>query len=379
MRLVVPGQPVEVRVPFTNLANLHAPIASEMTDAIARVVERSWFVLGEEVAAFEAEFATYCGTDYCVGVGSGTEALHLALLACGVGPGDEVITVGHTFIATALAISWTGATPVLVDVDPATYTMDPVRVAEAITPRTRAIVPVHLYGQCADMAPIVALGERHGLWVIEDAAQAHGATYDGRRAGALGHLGCFSFYPTKNLGALGDGGAVTTRDAALDRRLRSLRNYGQSRKYYHDEQGFNSRLDEIQAAVLRVKLRHLDAWNDTRRRLAAIYDAHLGESVQTPCARTGGRHVYHLYVVADDDIVSLERTLAARGVMTQRHYPVPVHQQKAYAEMPHRADDLRHTERLCNSILSLPMCPGLTEGDVSEVIDAVRLCRRRAA
>jgi dTDP-4-amino-4,6-dideoxygalactose transaminase len=379
MRLKVPGQPAEVRVPFTNLANLHAPIASEMTEAITRVVQRSWFVLGEEVAAFETEFAAYCGTDYCVGVGSGTEALHLALLACGVGPGDEVITVGHTFIATALAISWTGATPVLVDVDPSTYTMDPARVAEAITPRTRAIVPVHLYGQCADMAPIVALAERHELWVVEDAAQAHGATYNGRRAGALGHLGCFSFYPTKNLGALGDGGAITTRDAALDRRLRSLRNYGQSRKYYHEECGFNSRLDEIQAAVLRVKLRHLDTWNEARRRTAAVYDASLGEFVQIPYARPGGKHVYHLYVVADDDVSGLERTLAARGVMTQRHYPVPVHQQKAYARLPHRADDLRHTDRLCNSILSLPMCPGLPEAAVAEVVDAIRQCLRRAA
>jgi dTDP-4-amino-4,6-dideoxygalactose transaminase len=368
-----------MKIPLTNLAGLHAPIADELNEAVQRVLGRSWFILGEELEAFEEEFAAYCGVDHCVGVGSGTEALHLALRACGVGPGDEVITASHTFIATALAISWTGATPVLVDVNPATYTLAPERVAEAVTPRTRAVVPVHLYGQCADMDPILELAEERGLWVVEDAAQAHGATYKGKMAGSLGHLGCFSFYPTKNLGALGDGGAVTTRDEALCRSLRSLRNYGQSRKYYHDSPGWNSRLDELQAAVLRVKLRHLDAWNEGRRRRAAFYDRHLGDLVRTPAVGKHNRHTYHLYVVADANREGLEGALAARGVLTQRHYPVPVHRQKAYEELPLRVHPLPHTELAARQVLSLPTCPGIPEEALAEVIGAIRSCRGRRA
>lgn len=342
------------RVLFNDLRPQYAAIREEIDAAVRRVLERGWFILGPEVEAFEAEFAAYCGARYAVGVGSGTEALHLALWACGVGPGDEVVTVAHTAVPTINAISLTGARPVFVDVDPVTYTMDPAAAAAAITPRTRALLPVHLYGHPADMAPLQALAQRHGLWLIEDAAQAHGAEYRGTRVGRLGHLAAFSFYPTKNLGAYGDGGMVVTDDAALAERLRLLRNYGQTDRYHHQVEGLNSRLDELQAAVLRVKLRHLEAWTAARRERAARYAAGL-PGVRTPTEAPGARHVYHLYPVHVPQRAQVQERLAAAGIGTLVHYPIPAHLQPAYAHLGVPRGALPVTERLADEELSLPM------------------------
>ncbi len=342
------------RVLFNDLRPQYAAIREEIDAAVRRVLERGWFILGPEVEAFEAEFAAYCGARYAVGVGSGTEALHLALWACGVGPGDEVVTVAHTAVPTINAISLTGARPVFVDVDPVTYTMDPAAAAAAITPRTRALLPVHLYGHPADMAPLQALAQRHGLWLIEDAAQAHGAEYRGTRVGRLGHLAAFSFYPTKNLGAYGDGGMVVTDDAALAERLRLLRNYGQTDRYHHQVEGLNSRLDELQAAVLRVKLRHLEAWTAARRERAARYAAGL-PGVRTPTEAPGARHVYHLYAVHVPQRAQVQERLAAAGIGTLVHYPIPAHLQPAYAHLGVPRGALPVTERLADEELSLPM------------------------
>jgi dTDP-4-amino-4,6-dideoxygalactose transaminase len=342
------------RVLFNDLRPQYAAIREEIDAAVQRVLERGWFILGPEVEAFEAEFAAYCGARYAVGVGSGTEALHLALWACGVGPGDEVVTVAHTAVPTINAISLTGARPVFVDVDPVTYTMDPAAAAAAITPRTRALLPVHLYGHPADMVPLQALAQRHGLWLIEDAAQAHGAEYRGTRVGRLGHLAAFSFYPTKNLGAYGDGGMVVTDDAALAERLRLLRNYGQTDRYHHQVEGLNSRLDELQAAVLRVKLRHLEAWTAARRERAARYAAGL-PGVRTPTEAPGARHVYHLYAVHVPQRAQVQERLAAAGIGTLVHYPIPAHLQPAYAHLGVPRGALPVTERLADEELSLPM------------------------
>jgi dTDP-4-amino-4,6-dideoxygalactose transaminase len=303
-------------------------------------------------------------------VNSGTDALHLALLACGVGPGDEVITVSHTFIAAVLAIVWTGATPVFVDVDPATYTMDVAQAAAAVTARTKAIVPVHLYGQCADMDGILALARKDRLRVIEDAAQAHGAMYDGRRAGSMGDAACFSFYPTKNLGAYGDGGAVTTNDPALADSLRRLRNYGQTRKYRHETMGYNTRLDEIQAAILREKLKSLDAVNAKRRSIADRYSRGLDSRFCKPAIAAKCDHVFHLYVVQSDSRAALQQDLLEEGIQTQVHYPTPVHRQPAMAVIGIRKS-LRVTERLANRVLSLPMYPTLAEGQIDRVVERI--------
>jgi dTDP-4-amino-4,6-dideoxygalactose transaminase len=348
-----------------------AALRPELDEAIERVMSSGWFVLGPEVEAFEAEFAGWCGAAQCVGVGSGTDALRLALEACGVGPGDEVLTVSHTAPATAFAIELTGATPVFVDIDPATYTIDPVRAAAAVGPRTRAIVPVHLYGRCADMEAVVRLAEEHDLWVVEDAAQAHGARFDGARAGTIGQLGCFSFYPTKNLGAHGDGGAVVTDDAELARKIRVLRDYGRSAENRHEVVAGNSRLDELQAAILRVKLAHVDAWNVARRRHAATYLRRLRHlPLRLPVADQRYEHVHHLYVVAAPERDVLAAHLRAAGVATGVHYPVPVHLQPAYA-----GHEVRHsltvTERAAGEVLSLPIYPELDGGDVERVCDAV--------
>lgn len=361
-----------IKVPFVELKTQHQLLADELNEAIQGVMNRAWFILGKELEAFEAEFASYCGVSHCVGVGSGTEALHLALKACDIGPGDEVITVSHTFIATALAISWTGATPVFVDINPETYTMDPARAAEAVTPETRAILPVHLYGQCADMDAILTLAAEHDLWVIEDAAQAHGATYKGRKAGNIGNIGCFSFYPPKNLGACGDGGAVTTNDAKLSERLHQLRNYGQTRKYHHESMGYNSRLDELQAAILRVKLRYLEDWNASRRRIASIYDKMLAQIVRTPKTNINGQPVYHLYVIADEQRDNLAKALSEQGISTQMHYPIPVHQQQTYANLPNIVRNLKNTEAVCKQILSLPLWPEMPDYMVTYVVEAIQ-------
>jgi len=355
-------------------ANPRAQVAAhraEIDAAIARVLEAGRYILGDETRAFEREFAEYVGVAHGVGVGSGTEALHLALRACDIGPGDEVITVAHTAVATVAAIDMTGATPVLVDIDPAAYTLDPRLLDRAVTPRTKAVVPVHLYGMAADLEPILDIARRRGLRVVEDCAQAHGATYRGRRVGAWGDIAAFSFYPTKNLGALGDGGLVATHDAALAERVRRLREYGWVERYVSAVGGWNSRLDELQAAVLRVKLRYLDGDNARRRALAAIYDASLPSTMPRPAAR-GGEHVYHLYVIRHPHRDHLARDLRARGIDTGIHYPVPVHLQPAYRGRLGNAGWLPETERAAREILSLPMYPELAEEQVRQVAQAIR-------
>lgn len=346
---------------------------AEIDAAIARVLASGRYILGEEVERFEEEFAAYVGTSHAVGVGSGTEALHLALRAAGIGPGDEVVTVGHTAVATVAAIEMAGATPVLVDIDAATFTMDPSRVEDALTSRTRALVPVHLYGQPADLGPLCELASRRGLLLLEDCAQAHGASYGGRRVGSWGAAACFSFYPTKNLGALGDGGAVVTRDRALAERVKLLREYGWAERYVSHTPGLNSRLDSLQAAVLRVKLKALDTANAERARLASVYDAALaGADVTIPARGAGSTHVFHLYVVRSAARDALLRHLGAREIGAMIHYPVAVHRQPAYRRLARAGDELARTERAAAEVLSLPLYPGLKEGEQARVIDAVR-------
>ncbi|HLI28477.1 MAG TPA: DegT/DnrJ/EryC1/StrS family aminotransferase [Chloroflexota bacterium] len=358
-------------IAFNDLRPQYAALRAELDEAVGRVLQRGWFILGPELEAFEAEFAAYCGARHAVGVGSGTDALHLALRACGVGPGDEVVTVAFTAVPTVNAISLAGARPVFVDVDPTTRTMDPARVEAALTPRTRALLPVHLYGHAADMAPLRELAERRGLWLIEDAAQAHGTRYRGQRTGTLGHLAAFSFYPTKNLGAYGDAGAVVTDDEVLARRLRLLRNYGQTDRYHHQLEGVNSRLDELQAAILRVKLRHLDAWNTARRERAARYTAALA-GLATPREAPWTYHTYHLYVVEVPARARVQQALAAAGIGTLVHYPVPVHLQPAYAHLGVPRGALPVSERLADTVLSLPLYPELPLAEVDRV--AAALC-----
>jgi dTDP-4-amino-4,6-dideoxygalactose transaminase len=361
----------EIIVPFVDLKAQHDSLSLELNVAVQRVMASSWFILGPEVDAFEAEFAGYCGTKYCVGLGSGTEALHLALRVCNVGPGDEVITVSHSFIATTLAIVWTGATPVFVDIDPESYTIDPAQIARAITPKTRAIIPVHLYGQCADMDPIMAVAAEQNLYVIEDAAQAHGVLYKGRKAGSIGHIGCFSFYPAKNLGACGDAGAAVTSDPQLNKTLKRLRNYGQSCKYHHESIGFNSRLDELQAAILRVKLLYLDGWNESRRRAAECYASRLQERFLPPKTKPGRDHNYHLFVIQSEDRCGLAQYLREHGIEALMHYPVPIHQQVALRNIAHRKCDLLVTENVVPRILSLPMFPTISRNQLAHVSASV--------
>ena len=357
-------------------ANPHAQYIShqaEIDQAIARVLEKGRYILGEEAAAFEREFADYIGVRFGVGVGSGTEALHLALRACGVGPGDEVITVAHTAVATVAAIELCGATPVMVDIDPRSFTLDPTKLEAAITPATRAVIPVHLYGQSADLEPILSLARKRRVRVIEDCAQSHGATYHGRRTGAWGDMACFSFYPTKNLGAIGDGGFVATDDPQLAENARLLREYGWRERYVSDVAGWNTRLDELQAAILRVKLRTLDADNARRRRLASMYDEWLAASpVILPVEMPYGQHVYHLYVVRAERRDALQVFLKERGIGSLIHYPVPVHLQPAYRGRLGDVGSLPETERAAREVLSLPMFPELTEAEVRQVADAVR-------
>jgi len=343
-------------IPFVDLRAQYLSIKPEIDEAVARVLESSQFVLGDEVAAFEEDFARYCRAEHAVGVNSGTSALHLALLAAGVGPGDEVITVPFTFVATAAAIGYTGARPVFVDVEPTSFNLDVSQIEAAITPRTKAILPVHLYGQPADMDPILEIGRRHGLVVIEDAAQAHGAEYKGRRVGSIGDLTCFSFYPGKNLGAYGEGGAVTTNNADYARTLRMLRDWGAERKYHHELKGYNYRLEGMQGSVLRVKLPHLERWTEARRAHARHYSELLASSgIPTPFERPDVRHVYHIYAVRTARRAELQRALHAAGIQTGIHYPIPVHLQPAYAELGYRRGDFPHAERAADEVLSLPM------------------------
>lgn len=357
-------------------ASPHAQYLSHKTEidvAVRRVLDAGRYILGEEVRAFEAEFAAFVGATDAIGVGSGTEALHVALAACGIGPGDEVITVAHTAVATVAAIELCGASPVFVDVLPETGTIDPRGIAAAVGPRTKAVIPVHLYGQPADMDPILLLAARHGLRVLEDCAQAHGATYKGRKVGSIGDAGCFSFYPTKNLGAIGDGGAVVTRDASLAKHVRELREYGWRDRYVSALPGWNSRLDEIQAAVLRIKLKTLERDNARRIALAARYRASLGgRTVELPQVAPDTQHVFHLYVVRSSERDRLQAALAERGIGALVHYPVPVHLQPAYKGRCRCAQAMSVTERLSREVLSLPMYPELSEPEQDGVIEGVR-------
>jgi dTDP-4-amino-4,6-dideoxygalactose transaminase len=365
-------------VPFVDLRAQYRAIKEEIDAAIARVVESAAFVLGPEVEAFEAEFAAYCGARFCVGVSNGTAAVQLALQACGVGAGDEVIVPANTFFATAEAVSTAGARPVFVDADPVSRNLDPGKVEAAVTERTRALLPVHLYGQPADLDPLFEIAARRRLLVVEDAAQAHGAEYKGRRAGSLGRAGCFSFYPGKNLGAYGEGGAVTTDDPEVARRARLLRDHGSERKYRHEIVGYNFRLEAMQGAILRAKLRHLDGWNELRRRHAARYRELLdGAGVRLPRETPGARPVYHLFVVESDERDALQQSLAAAGVQTGVHYPVPVHLQPAYAGHGHRAGDFPVAERLSATVLSLPMFAELTDDQLARVAQAIKNFARR--
>lgn len=338
---------------------------AEIDDAIARVLSGGRYILGPEVEAFEREFASYCEVEHAIGVGSGTEALHVALAALGVGPGDEVITTAHTAVATAAAIRLCGALPVFADIDEETYTIDPDEVRRLITSRTKVLVPVHIYGEPANLDALADLG----LPILEDCAQSHGARWRGKRVGSIGTLACFSFYPTKNLGAIGDGGAVVTTEPELAKRVRLLREYGWAERYVSSVEGWNSRLDEMQAAILRVKLRHLDADNERRRAIARRYDeAFRGTGLRLPQDDAG--HVYHLYVIGTDRRDALQVHLRDRGIGALVHYPVPIHKQPAYAAMSTRA--LPNTERAAQTVLSLPMYPELTNEDQQTVIDAVR-------
>ena len=390
-------------IPFLDLQAAYRELQDELDAAYRRVMASGWYILGEEVERFEADYAAYCGAAHGIGVASGLDALHLALRACDIGPGDEVIVPTHTFIATWLAVSQAGATPVPVEPDARTYNIDPARIEAAITPRTRALIPVPLYGQPADLDPLLTIARRHGLRVIEDAAQAHGARYQGRRLGAHGDAVAWSFYPGKNLGAFGDGGAVTTNDAELAARLRRLRNYGSEVKYVHEVQGYNSRLDPLQAAFLGVKLRHLDAWNDRRRTLAAAYltglaDACLGDTslvdagptdttgvdadltdtsptatgLTLPAVPPWAEPVWHLFVIRHPRRDALQRHLTAAGIGTLIHYPRPPHQQPAYAATPLAAASHPIASRLASELLSLPMGPHLTATAVAAVIGQVR-------
>jgi dTDP-4-amino-4,6-dideoxygalactose transaminase len=356
-----------------NPAAQYGSSKSDIDAAVARVLERGWYVLGEEVRAFESEFASYVGVSHGIGVGSGTDAITLALRALGVGAGDEVITVSHTAVATVAAIEMAGAAAVLVDIDPTTYVIDPSKLEAALTPRTKAIVAVHLYGQPADLDAIMAIAGAKGIPVVEDCAQAHGAFLGERRVGSMGRIAAFSFYPTKNLGALGDGGMVVTNDAELATRVRELREYGWRERYVSAVTGVNSRLDELQAAVLRVKLRRLDADNEARRAIAARYTRELGESrLVLPTERPGTRHVYHLYVVRTQRRDDLQRRAKAEGVGMLVHYPVPIHLQPAYVGRFRGSDRLPETERAALEVLSLPMYPELSSADVSTVLGVLK-------
>lgn len=360
------------KVPYLDLKAQYQGIKQEIDAAIARVLETSQFVLGAEVAEFEKEFAAYCGTSDCIAVNSGTSALHLALLAAGIGPGDEVITVPFTFVASVAAILYAGARPVLVDIEPRSFNMDPNAIEAAITARTKAILPVHLYGQTADMDPILDIAKRHGLVVIEDAAQAHGAKYKGRPAGSISGIACFSFYPAKNLGAYGEGGAVTTSNPEYARKVRMLRDWGQDRKYHHMLRGFNYRMEGFQGAILRVKLRHLESWTQARRAVAAKYDELLQDAaIERPAQMPWARHVYHLYTVRVEDRDGLRRALHAEGIQTAVHYAIPAHLQPAYADLGYRKGAFPQSEAASNHVLSLPIYPELSVQAITEVASAV--------
>lgn len=361
-------------IPFVDLQSQYQSLKDQINPAVEAVMSKCNFVLGQQVADFEAAFAEYCGVKHCIGVASGTDALHLALVALGIGEGDEVITQANTFVATTLAISYTGATPVLVDCLPGTYNLDPAQIEAKITPKTKAIMPVHLYGQLADMDAIQALAKKHGIDVVEDACQAHGAQHGGQRAGSFGKVAGFSFYPGKNLGAYGDGGGITTNDDALAEKLRQLRNLGSPKKYYHEMLGFNSRLDTMQAAVLGVKLPHLDDWSAKRAWAASKYNEKLQGIGDVICPDLGeaGSHVFHLYVIRSKQRDALLAHLQEKGVGAGIHYPVPIHRLGLYKDMGWNPADYPNAELFAGEILSLPMFPELSEEQIDQVAAAVK-------
>jgi dTDP-4-amino-4,6-dideoxygalactose transaminase len=365
---------MQMKVPFLDLKAQHAPLRGAIDSAVAEVIDEAAFAGGPFVSRFEADFAAFCQCPHAIGVGSGTEALWFCLLALGVGPGDEVITVPNSFMATAEAITYCGAVPVFVDVDERTYTMDPDGLAKALTVKTKAIIPVHLFGQPADMDPILQFAHQHGLFVVEDACQAHGAEYKGRRVGTLGDAGCFSFYPGKNLGAFGEAGAIVTMNAELDGKIRTLRDHGQIRKYHHTMIGWNGRMDGIQAAVLRVKLQHLEKGNELRRSHAAQYDQALGrvEAVVTPAQSGCVRHVYHIYAIRVQERDEVMRRLDENGVGCGVHYPVPIHLQEAYRGLGYERGAFPVVERCAKEMVSLPMFPELTPVQVEWVAQRVQ-------
>lgn len=361
-------------IPFLSLNAQHVPLREEVLSAIAGVYDGQWYVLGEQVRRFEAAYAAYNEVGHCIGVANGLDALHLALVALGVGPGDEVLVPSNTYIATWLAVSYVGATPVPVEPNAATYNLDPAGLAGALTVRTKGIMPVHLYGQACEMGPIMAFAQAHGLWVVEDNAQAQGAAWQGQRTGSFGQVNATSFYPGKNLGALGDAGAVTTNDAELAQQVEVLRNYGSQQKYYNEVIGYNSRLDELQAAVLGVKLAHLPEWTRQRQQVAAWYDAHLAglADLQLPVVAAGATHVYHLYVVRTRQRDALQAHLTQAGIGTMIHYPIPPHRQQAYAHLAPQLGALPVAEELAATSLSLPLWPGMSEDHVRTVAQAIK-------
>ncbi len=361
-------------ISFMDLKAQHKPLEQELIEAVTKVIQSCGFVLGPEVAAFESEFAAYSKAAHCVALNTGTSALHLALLAAGIGPGDEVITVPHTFVATVSAIRYAGATPVLVDIDPRSFTMDPALIEKAITPKTKAICPVHLYGQMADMDPIVEIAKKHNLFLLEDACQAHGAEYKGRRAGSVGDAAAFSFYPGKNLGACGEGGGATTNNDETARIMKMLRDWGQDRKYNHLLEGYNYRMDGMQGACLRVKLRHLEAWTEGRRAVAARYLAALGNDrkFRLPEELPDRRHVWHIYALRVADRDTFMKWMGERGIQTGIHYPTPVHLQPAFKVLGYEKGAFPHSEKAAAEVVSLPMFPELSEDDQNKVIAALK-------
>ena len=365
-------------IPLVDLKAQYQSIKPEVDAAIGRVLETGAFALGPAVAEFEKKFAPYCGTTLAAGVNNGTSALHLAMLALGIGRGDEVIAPAMTFIATVSAIDYTGARPVLVDVEPGTCTMDPAKIEAAITPRTKAILPVHLYGQCADMDAILEIARRHGLPVLEDAAQAHGAEYKGRRAGSMGVMGCFSFYPGKNLGAYGEGGAVVTNDAALDKKIRIFRDWGTDRKYHHDVKGFNYRMEGIQGAVLGVKMKYIEDWTEKRRAAARLYRERLAgmPGVRLAEERANCRHVYHVFAVFVKNRDEVAKRMQEAGAGVGIHYPIPVHLQRCFAELGYKRGDFPVSERIALEELSLPLFPEITDVQLSEVVVALSVAAK---
>jgi dTDP-4-amino-4,6-dideoxygalactose transaminase len=363
-----------MQVPFLDLKVLHKEIEGDVLPMVKEIMENGAFIGGPQVSGFETEFAEFCDSSYCAGLNSGTDALRFALMSLGVGPGDEVITVPNTFIATTEAISQVGATPVFVDVYQNTSEINISQIEEKITKKTKAIIPVHLYGQPADMEPILDIGNKHGLDIIEDACQAHGALYKGRKTGSLGKIGCFSFYPGKNLGAYGEGGAIVTQDEDIAHKIQMIRDHGQSKKYHHQLEGYNGRLDAIQAGVLRIKLRKLDEWNKSRRRNASLYNELLGNTpgVEVTVEEGFAQSVYHLYVIFVENREGLQKYLGENGIGTGLHYPVPLHLQTAYDHLGYKEGDFPVAEMLSKKLLSLPMYPQLTHSQIEYVVENIK-------